>query len=145
MNDNRSLTLRDGLVSLFHDDPRLAFELCARAGGPTIGPKLKIRSERTDFVDPSDPSLTHRTDIVFVAYTKRAGRRVAVAGLALEILVSVDPARPPGWDVYPEGIQRRHGCPGQVVIISPDPAVRAWAHVQQLARAELGRTTLLRS
>ena len=127
--------LRDGLVSLFHDDPRLAFELCGRAGGPIIGPSLEIRSERRDFVDPHDPDRVHQTDAVFVAYTERAGSRVAVVGLALEILVSVDPSRPPGWDVYPEGIRRRHGCPGQVVIVSPLPEVRRWASEQQQARA----------
>lgn len=135
MTDIRSLTLRDGLVSLFHDDPRLAFDLCGRSGGPVIGPNLLIRSERTDFVDPHDPTQTHRTDIVFVAYTTRAGSLVAVAGLALDILISIDPARPLGWDVYPEGIQRRHDCPGRVMIISPDPVVRRWAHEQQHVRS----------
>ncbi|PRQ07876.1 hypothetical protein [Enhygromyxa salina] len=137
MTDNRSSILRNGLVSLFHDDPRLAFDLCAQSGGPVISPKLKIRSERTDFVDPADPTKIHRTDIVFVAYTKRAGLRVAVAGLALEVLVEIDPARPLGWEVYPEGIQRRHGCLGRVVIISPDPAVRSWAHEQQQLHKDL--------
>lgn len=129
--------IRDGLVSLFHDDPRLAFDLCGRAGGPLLGPNLDIRSERTDFVDPGDPQRIHRTDIVFVAYTQRAGSSVAVAGLALEILVMRDPARVPGWDVYPRGIQERHGCPGQVLIISPMPEVRRWASQQQAGRTGL--------
>ena len=135
MHDPKSRQfVRDGLVSLFHADPRLAFDLYERASGHVLGPNLEISSEPTDFVDPHDPARTHRTDVVFVAHATRGGARVAVMGLALEILVEIDRARPPGWAIYPEGIRLRHGCPGQVLILSPDPVVRGWAQAERLVR-----------
>lgn len=130
-HDQPGFSLRDGLVRLFHDDPAMAFELLARARGiPFPADQLKIRSEATEFPDPRDPSKVHRTDAVFVAYAEVLGVETAIDAVALEVLLDKDPRRSEAWPIYPEAIRERHGCPAQVIVLSPDPEVQRWANAQ---------------
>jgi hypothetical protein len=130
-HDHPGFSLRDGLVGLFHDNPAMAFELLARARGvPFPADQLTIRSEATEFPDPRDPAKVHRTDAVFVAYAEVFGVETAIDAVALEVLLDKDPRRCEGWPIYPEAIRERHGCPAQVIVLSPDPEVQRWANAQ---------------
>lgn len=118
--------IRSGLTSLFADAPEMAFELSERMGGPALSPRAVIRSAPRTLVDPLDPSRRLEADLVLVAYDLVDGARVPVSALAIEVVLARDESRVSAWELVPRALYERYGCYGKVIVVSPDPDLRAW-------------------
>ena len=110
------------LTFLFTSDPPLAFELARRAGAPIVARFEQIHAAATELDDPLAPGTSLRADLGLVG--RLFGR--ARQGLVVEVQLGKDPGKEWSLPFYRGAVRWHLRCPAWVIVISPDPAVRAW-------------------
>ncbi|NVB42347.1 hypothetical protein G6O69_31280 [Pseudenhygromyxa sp. WMMC2535] len=121
--------IHNGLITLFANNPRLAFEVASRCGAPLhLRRHDELQPAPTVFSDPADPSRQPTADWVVVASAEVDGSLRAIDGLIIEAQTKTDLSKLITWDIYRAGLRSRHACRAWTMVISPSEKVRRWAH-----------------
>ncbi|HEY0513483.1 MAG TPA: hypothetical protein VGH73_16355 [Thermoanaerobaculia bacterium] len=64
----------------------------------------------------------YRADIVVVLLERDSVVRVIV----VEVQLAVDPRKRFSWPAYVVGVRAIHGCPADLLVVAPDPAIARW-------------------
>jgi len=111
----------DLLVDLFRNRGELAPALLRSCAGIA----LDLDHVEQSSVDLSQVASTeYRADAV-VVLRDRAG--VAVAGVVVEVQLSIDPDKRRSWPLYVTALHARHACRTMLLVIAPDARVARWA------------------
>ncbi|HEX3555948.1 MAG TPA: hypothetical protein VIA62_22250 [Thermoanaerobaculia bacterium] len=108
------------LVDLFKNRPSLAAEILAEVLGVSLPAYTESRLASTDLteIQPAE----YRADIVVVLLDRDVPVRVVI----VEVQLAVDSRKRFSWPVYVVGARALHGCPADLLVVAPDPAVARW-------------------
>jgi hypothetical protein len=108
------------LVDLFKNRPSLAAEILVEVLGISLPPYTEARLASTDLteIQPAE----YRADVVVVLLDRDKPVRVVV----VEVQLSVDLKKRFSWPAYVTVSRAIHGCPADLLVMAPDPAVAAW-------------------
>jgi hypothetical protein len=125
--------IHQGFVTLFHNHPKLAFELAAAAGAPLRPRDARFEHGPTEFQDPGRAGVTVHTDVVLLA-CERPDSRTFVDGLSIEIQGWRDISKRRTVPITRAGVCSRHECAAWSLIVCVDPVVRRWLERQLFPR-----------
>jgi hypothetical protein len=111
--------LHEALLRLVRDDPAAALGLLPPEAG--LDPTAPVRLVPAELTEPTPLEL--RADLVLVV---GEGGPQAL-GLVVEAQLQVDAAKQWTWPAYLALLRVRHQLPFGLVVITPSPAVAAWA------------------
>jgi hypothetical protein len=108
------------LVDLFKNRPSLAAEILAEVLGVSLPAYTEARLASTDLteIQPAE----YRADVVVVLLD----RDVPVRVIVVEVQLAVDPRKRLSWPAYVTVSRAIHGCPADLLVVAPDPAVAGW-------------------
>jgi hypothetical protein len=108
------------LVDLFKSRPSLAAEILVEVLGVALPPYTETRLASTDLteVQPAE----YRADVVVILFD----RDLPVQVIIVEVQLAVDPRKRLSWPAYVTVSRAIHGCPADLLVVAPDPAVANW-------------------
>src|SRR5436305_4988980 len=108
------------LVDLFKNRPSLAAEILAEVLGVALPPYNEARLAATDLteIQPAE----YRADLVVVLLDRDTPVRVII----VEVQLAVDPRKRLSWPAYVAVSRAIHGCPADLLVVAPDPAIARW-------------------
>jgi hypothetical protein len=108
------------LVDLFKNRPSLAAEILDEVLGVSLPPYSEARLASTDLteIQPAE----YRADVVVVLFDGDVPVRVII----VEVQLAADPRKRFSWPAYVTVSRTIHGCPADLLIVAPDPAVAGW-------------------
>jgi len=108
------------LLDLFKNRPSLAAEILTEVLGISMPAYTESRLVSTDLteIQPAE----YRADIVVVLLDGDVTVRVIV----VEVQLAVDPRKRFSWPAYVVGARALHGCPADLLVVAPEPAVAKW-------------------
>ena len=108
------------LVDLFKNRPSLAAEILVEVLGIPLPAYTESRLAATDLseIQPAE----YRADIVVVLLD----RDIPVRVIIVEVQLAADPRKRFSWPAYVVGARSVHGCPADLLVVAPDPAVARW-------------------
>jgi hypothetical protein len=110
----------ESLVLLFHNHPELAAELLREALHLELPHYTEARLASADLTEvvPTE----YRADAVVLLIDGEA-----VLGIVVEAQLARDDRKRFTWPVYMAGLRARHECPVELLVMTHDRAVAAWA------------------
>jgi len=107
-------------VDLFKNRPSLAAEILVEVLGVSLPAYTEARLASTDLteIQPAE----YRADIVVVLLD----RDIPVRVIIVEVQLAVDPRKRLSWPAYVTVSRAIHGCPADLLVVAPDPAVAGW-------------------
>ena len=108
------------LVDLFKNRPSLAAEILVEVLGVSLPAYTEARLASTDLteIQPAE----YRADVVVLLLDGDIPVRVII----VEVQLAVDPRKRLSWPAYVTVSRAIHGCPADLLVVAPDPAVAAW-------------------
>jgi hypothetical protein len=108
------------LVDLFKNRPSLAAEILAEVLGVSLPPYTEARLASADLteIQPAE----YRADVVVVLLDGDIPVRVII----VEVQLAIDPRKRLSWPAYVTVSRAIHGCPADLLVVAPDPAVAEW-------------------
>jgi hypothetical protein len=108
------------LVDLFKNRPSLAAEILVEVLGVSLPPYTEARLAATDLteIQPAE----YRADVVVVLLDRDFPVRVVI----VEVQLAVDPRKRLSWPAYVTVSRATHGCPADLLVVAPDPALARW-------------------
>jgi hypothetical protein len=108
------------LVDLFKNRPSLAAEVLAEVLGVSLPAYTDARLASNDLteIQPAE----YRADAVVLLLD----RDVPVRVIIVEAQLAVDSRKRLSWPAYVTVSRAIHGCPADLLVIAPDPAVAGW-------------------
>src|SRR5436853_4410409 len=108
------------LVDLFKNRPSLAAEILVEVLGLSLPPYTEARLASADLteIQPAE----YRADVVVVLLD----RDVPVRVIIVEVQLAVDPRKRLSWPAYVTVSRALHGCPANLLVVAPDPAIARW-------------------
>jgi len=108
------------LVDLFKNRPSLAAEILAEVLGVSLPPYSEARLASADLteIQPAE----YRADVVVVLLDHDTPVRTIV----VEVQLAVDTRKRFSWPAYVTVSRAIHGCPADLLVVAPDPAVAEW-------------------
>lgn len=108
------------LVDLFKNRPSLAAEILAEVLDVSLPPYTEARLASTDLteIQPAE----YRADVVVVLLDRDTPVRVVI----VEVQLAVDSKKRFSWPAYVTVSRAIHGCPADLLVVAPDPALAAW-------------------
>ena len=108
------------LVDLFRNRPSLAAEILVEVLGEALQPYTEARLASTDLteIQPAE----YRADVVVVLQDGDIPVQVVI----VEVQLAVDPRKRFSWPAYVTVSRAIHGCPADLLVVAPDPAVAGW-------------------
>jgi post-segregation antitoxin (ccd killing protein) len=108
------------LLDLFKNRPSLAAEILADVLKVSLPAYTEARLVSTDLteIQPAE----YRADVVVILLDHDTPVRVIV----VEVQLAVDPRKRFSWPAYVVGARAIHGCPADLLVVAPDPAVAEW-------------------
>jgi hypothetical protein len=107
-------------VDLFKNRPSLAAEILVEVLGVSLPPYTEARLAATDLteIQPAE----YRADLVVVLLDRDTPVRVII----VEVQLAVDPRKRLSWPAYVTVSRAIHGCPADLLVVAPDPAIARW-------------------
>jgi hypothetical protein len=112
--------LHEGLVLLFRNRPALAAELLKDALGVALPEFSEARVESAELTEVVPTQ--YRADLVVLLRNE-----VPVFAIVLEVQLQADDEKRSTWPLYLVSLRSRVGCPTALLVVTPEPAVAAWA------------------
>ena len=111
------------LVDLFKNRPSLAAEIVAEVLGGALQPYTEARLASIDLteIQPAE----YRADVVVVLHDGDVPVQVVI----VEVQLAVDPRKRFSWPAYVAVSRAIHGCPADLLVVAPEPAVAGWCAV----------------
>src|SRR3954447_17418853 len=108
------------LLDLFKNRPSLAPEILTEVLGVSLPAYTESRLASTDLteIQPAE----YRADIVVILLDGDITVRVII----VEVQLAVDPRKRFSWPAYVVGARAIHGCPADLLVVAPEPAVARW-------------------
>jgi hypothetical protein len=108
------------LVDLFRNRPSLAAEILTEVLGGALQPYTEARLASTDLteIQPAE----YRADVVVVLHDGDVPVQVVI----VEVQLAVDPRKRFSWPAYVAVSRAIHGCPADLLVVAPEPAVAGW-------------------
>jgi hypothetical protein len=108
------------LVDLFRNRPSLAAEILAEVLGVALPPYTEARLASADLteIQPAE----YRADLVVVLLDGDLPVKVVI----VEVQLAVDPRKRLSWPAYVTVARANHGCPADLLVVAPDPAIAGW-------------------
>jgi hypothetical protein len=108
------------LVDLFKNRPSLAAEILVEVLGEVLQPYTEARLASTDLteIQPAE----YRADVVVLLLDGE----VTVQVVIVEVQLAIDPRKRFSWPAYVTVSRAIHGCPADLLVVAPDPAVAGW-------------------
>jgi hypothetical protein len=108
------------LVDLFKNRPSLAAEILAEVLGVSLPAYTDARLASNDLteIQPAE----YRADAVVLLFD----RDVPVRVIIVEAQLAADPRKRLSWPAYVTVSRAIHGCPADLLVVAPDPAVAGW-------------------
>jgi hypothetical protein len=108
------------LVDLFKSRPSLAAEILAEVLGISLPPYTEARLASADLteIQPAE----YRADVVVVLLDRDLPVRVII----VEVQLGVDLRKRLSWPAYVTVSRAIHGCPADLLVVAPEPAVAGW-------------------
>jgi predicted transposase YdaD len=108
------------LVDLFKNRPSLAAEILAEVLGVSLPAYTDARLASADLteIQPAE----YRADVVILLLDSDIPVRVAI----VEVQLAADPRKRLSWPAYVTVSRAIHGCPADLLVVAPDPAVAGW-------------------
>ncbi|HEX4960206.1 MAG TPA: hypothetical protein VF173_05160 [Thermoanaerobaculia bacterium] len=108
------------LVDLFKNRPSLAAEILVEVLGVSLPAYTGARLASIDLteIQPAE----YRADVVVVLLD----RDVSVRVIIVEVQLAIDPRKRLSWPAYVTVSRAIHGCPADLLIVAPEPAVAGW-------------------
>jgi hypothetical protein len=107
-------------VDLFKNRPSLAAEILAEVLGVSLPTYTEARLASIDLteIQPAE----YRADVVVVLFDHDIPVRVII----VEVQLAIDPRKRLSWPAYVTVSRAIHGCPADLLVVAPDPAVAEW-------------------
>jgi len=109
------------LVDLFKNRPVLAAELLAEGLDVALPAYAKARLASIDLTQVQP--VEYRADAVVVLLDDEDD---PVQVIIVEVQLATDPRKRFSWPAYVAVSRAIHGCPSDLLVLAPDPAVAAW-------------------
>jgi hypothetical protein len=108
------------LVDLFKNRPSLAAEILVEVLGLSLPDYTEARIASADLteIQPAE----YRADIVVILLHNGNPVRVVI----VEVQLATDPQKRLSWPAYVTVARAVHGCPADLLVVAPDPAVASW-------------------
>jgi hypothetical protein len=108
------------LVDLFKNRPALSAEILVEVLGVSLPAYTEARLASTDLteIQPAE----YRADVVVVLLD----RDIPVRVIIVEVQLAADPRKRLSWPAYVTVSRAIHGCPADLLVVAPDPAVAGW-------------------
>src|SRR4051794_29388177 len=108
------------LADLFKNRPSLAAEILAEVLGVELPPYTEARLASTNL--PEIQPAEYRADVVVVLLD----RDIPVRVIIVEVQLAIDLRKRLSWPAYVTVSRAIHGCPADLLVVAPDPAVAGW-------------------
>lgn len=112
--------LHEGLLMLIRTQPAFIAQLLAEMFGVEVPADAEARLSETALHELV-PSEYHADVIVLF------GGAVPVFGVIVEAQLQRDDRKRFTWPLYAAAARARHGCPFELIVVTPSPAVAQWA------------------
>jgi hypothetical protein len=108
------------LADLFKNRPSLAAEILAEVLGISLPTYTEARLASIDLteIQPAE----YRADVVVVLFDHDIPVRVII----VEVQLAIDSRKRLSWPAYVTVSRAIHGCPADLLVVAPDPAVAEW-------------------
>ncbi len=108
------------LVDLFKNRPSLAAEILVEVLGLSLPAYTEARIASADLteIQPAE----YRADVVVILLHDGNPVRVII----VEVQLAADPQKRLSWPAYVTVARAVHGCPADLLVVAPDPAVASW-------------------
>jgi hypothetical protein len=108
------------LVDLFKNRPSLAAEILVEVLGVSLPTYTEARLASTDLteIQPAE----YRADVVVILFNRDRAVRVVI----VEVQLAVDLRKRFSWPAYVTVSRAVHGCPADLLVVAPDPAIAEW-------------------
>ena len=110
----------EALVDLFKHRPSLAAEILVEVLGAPVPAYTEARLASIDLteVQPAE----YRADVVVTLLQEDVPNRVII----VEVQLATDPRKRLTWPAYVTVARAVHGCPVDLLVVAPEPAVATW-------------------